>query len=1041
VISTLIDEAQPLEPAIREFSRELRESLAHASIPFQTVAEEVAPTRRSGRHPIFQSMFVYQETPPAPKLGNARLEPLVLDLGASKFDLSLFVTEAARSASPELAVEYRADRFDEAWMEKLLGHYETLLESLPEDLARNTADAPMLGEPELLELRRFAKGAELDTELSLGLLPNQILDQARRSPDSPAVISGGVSQSYAELVSSAGSIARKLSARGVKPGDRVGLFLNRSALMIAGILGSHWAGAAYVPLDPEYPRARNRDVLQDADVAAVLTTSSLKRRMPERSWATIDVGELDGSGDEPLDFDAAPVDLSPESPAYILYTSGSTGRPKGVVVTHHNLRASTAARLQYYGVAPQRFLLVPSISFDSSVAGLFWTLAVGGALVIPTEQEARDPERLAELIAEQRVMSLLCVPSLYAQLLGAGSAGTDMLAGLETAIVAGESCPPQLVEEHFRALPNARLLNEYGPTEATVWATVHEISREDLGRQVPIGRPIPGVRVDVLDALGRPVPAGIPGEAFIAGPTVTPGYWRRPELGDESFVTHTHRAGTSSTERRYRTGDRMAWTRDGRLLFMGRVDEQIKLRGFRIEPGEIEAVLTESREIERAAVVARPSGASPGTMQLIAFVETSTDGDDALDVDEWRPDLKQRLPDHMIPSRLVVVSELPRLPNGKVDREQLRDSVLEPDARTETCADVPSTLEQALISLWEGLLGHAGIGATDNFFELGGNSLLVVEMTRAIERDFSVKLSAADVFEVPTVRELASRIEQRGGPETPSYQHLYPIQPTGSGTTFIVAVPHFFTQTFAERFRGERPVYGLRGVGLRAEGNRGRWPTMSDLGEELVDEIRRRFPGDDGFLMAGYSFGASMAVEAVRLMEERGIPVRCLYLIAPMPVDFYRIGPFRVQLDGLRKPVEDLSITEALRHFARGNNPLTRRPYRRAWRWLAIQPWRRLMASVGKLRRRAGRQLTPRILHADVRVERFRLHARYRPGIIHTPTVIFNAKETETDAAATWRPYFRGPFTVHETPDPHLGEASADAASRVILRHLRDLDW
>jgi acyl carrier protein/thioesterase domain-containing protein len=351
--------------------------------------------------------------------------------------------------------------------------------------------------------------------------------------------------------------------------------------------------------------------------------------------------------------------------------------------------------------------------------------------------------------------------------------------------------------------------------------------------------------------------------------------------------------------------------------------------------------------------------------------------------------------------------------------------------------EVPSTREQGLISLWEGLLGRFGIGLDDNFFELGGHSLLVVEMVSAIERDFEVPLAVTDVFESPTVRELARRLEQRGGAQAPPYQHLFPIQPRGRRRPFIVAVPHFFTEMLAERFRDERPVYGLRGVSLRPEGNRGRWRTLTALGEELVEEIVRRFP-EESCIMAGYSFGASMAIEAVRIMEERRIPVHRLYLIAPMAQDFYRRGPFQVQLDGLRQPVAELSTAEALRLFALGNHPLTRRPYRRAWRWLAIEPWRRFLCLLGRLRRRVGQPLTPRILHADLRVERFRLHAGYRPGVVHTPTVVFNAREPATDAAATWRPYFQGPFTVHHTPDPH-DHASVEAAREVILGHLEDL--
>jgi thioesterase domain-containing protein/acyl carrier protein len=439
-------------------------------------------------------------------------------------------------------------------------------------------------------------------------------------------------------------------------------------------------------------------------------------------------------------------------------------------------------------------------------------------------------------------------------------------------------------------------------------------------------------------------------------------------------------------------------------------------------------------------VVARSLGSESskssdsGAAHLVAFVEATGNEANA----NWRQNLAKRLPDHMIPSRVVTLPKLPLLPNGKVNRRQLRDMALAPEARGREGLPIVSTRKQTLISLWEGLLGRTGIGLNDNFFELGGHSLLVVEMTLAIERDFGVTLSAADVFENPTVEELARRIEHRGGSVEPPYQHLFPIQPAGRGMPFIIAVPHFFTQMFAARFRGERPVYGLRGVSLRPEGNRGRWRTMTDLGEDLVQEIRRRFP-DETCIMAGYSFGASMAIEAVRVMERLGMTVHRLYLIAPMPEDFYRFGPFRVQIDGLRKPVEEVSVTEALRLYARGNNPLTRRPYRRAWRWFAIEPWRRLLCGIGRLRKQIGMPLTPRILHADVRVERFRLHAQYRPGFVHTPTVIFNAKDAETDAAATWRPYFKGPFTVHETPDPHLDEASVEAACQVILRHLQDV--
>ena len=1028
VVSGAFDERERVGSAVRDFSRTMRELLGHAALPFQALVEELAPPRRHDRHPIFQAMFVYQEAGEPPRLGDTRLEPVTLDLGASKFDLTLFVEE--RDDGLTTAVEYRTDRYDEGWIRLLLDHYETLIKDLSLDRERVLAEVTMLGDRERSMLRSWSRGAPASAE-QRALLPERIHERALQSPRSPALECRGDRRSYDDLRTASARIADDLRSKGVRTGDRVAVFIDRSAAMVEAIIGCHWAGAAYVPLDPAYPEERNRQVLEDAKVRAVLTAPNLTRLVPDGTWAVV---EIDGRAGDRRAVPAR-ADLTSTSPAYLLYTSGSTGRPKGVVVTHGNLSASTGARFQAYDAPPKRFLLIPSVAFDSSVAGIFWTLAAGGTLVIPADDEVRDPRRLARLISEQHVDSLLCVPSLYAQLLAAGG---ELLQGLEVAIVAGESCPAQLVRDHRDVLPDTRLFNEYGPTEATVWATLHEMTETDTAGPVPIGRPIPGVRIEVVDALGRPVPTGVPGRAWIVGATVADGYWRQADLSGERFETEI---GPHGPERRYRTGDLMAWTPDGRLLFLGREDEQIKLRGFRIEPGEIESAIVECLHVDRAAVVSRPiahdSDSAPAAeaSALVAFIPAVANQV----ADDWRQRLAARLPDHMIPAHLVELAELPLLPNGKIDRNRLRRMELQRVKRPATGRPIPSAREEALISLWEGLLGVGGITTDDNFFELGGQSLQVVEMALAIERDFEVALTVAEIFEMPTVRQLAARIGQHSGGQAVPYQHLFPIQPSGRGRPFVVAVPHFFSGLFAERFRGERPVYGLRGISLRPEGNLGRWRSMTELADHLVEEIDRRFPNQT-CVLAGYSFGASMAFEVARRMEERGTPVQSLYMIAPMPLDFYRFGPFRVQIDDLRQPMDELSAAEVFVRYVRANNPLTRRPYRRIWRWFAIEPWRRLLCTIGRIRVRAGLPLNARILHADVRVDRFRLHAGWQPEQISTPSVIFNAAEPGTDASATWRPHFAGPFQVIETPDPHLDEPSVEAARRVILEHLSDLD-
>jgi hypothetical protein len=679
----------------------------------------------------------------------------------------------------------------------------------------------------------------------------------------------------------------------------------------------------------------------------------------------------DAPGASATDPCSALESLRPEDPAYILYTSGSTGTPKGVVVSHANLLASTAARSEVYETRPERFLLLPSLAFDSSVAGIFWTLAEGGTLILPSEDELISPRQLARLVADREATMLLCVPSLYRRIL---KASDNLLRTVQTVIVAGK-------------LPRSRLFNEYGPTEATVWATVHEFDPSDSRHRIAIGRPIPGVRVDVLDSLGRPVPAGIHGEAWISGPTVAGGYWRRPQLTD------------------------------------GRLDDQIKLRGYRIEPGEVEAALRRLPGVYDAAVVLRDG------QQLAAFVTASGP------VAEWREALASQLPTFMLPNRLTVLDDLPQLPNGKLDRRQLEAVELESEISADTRVTPETDRERAMVSLWESLLDRTGIGVTDNFFHIGGHSLLAVEMAALLERDLGILAEPIEVFQSPTIRGLLSRLERQESGGTISYAHLFPLQPKGDRTPLVFCIPHFFSEMIVERFRDERPVYGLRGVGLRPEGNRGRWRTMESLGKDLVDEVVRRFRGQPVY-MAGYSFGATMAFEAVRQMEALGLPVERLFLIAPMPLDFLRFGLLRLQVDALRHPLQEISTAQALGQIARHSHPLTRRFYQRVWRFVITQPCRRLLCLIGKVRTLLGRPLTSRILYADVRVERFRLHAGYQPGTVTTPTVIFNASEPETDAAATWRPFLEAPPVVHQIPDPHMGETCADAARDIIGEHL-----
>ncbi|MEM9404826.1 MAG: amino acid adenylation domain-containing protein [Acidobacteriota bacterium] len=1003
VVPLELEASLTVEQAIARGHALLQELRPQADLPFARLLDRLAWPRSSARHPLFQTFFVYQELGRAPKLGTAQLDPLFVNLGESKFELTLFATDSG-PGGPSLAVEFDTRRFAKEEIDLLLERHAALLHALalsPRD--RPVVSLDVLTEQERLWLDERSTVAARSEQIEGPLLPERIAAQVR--DDAEAVVCGDERLSWPELAATAQGVAHELVRRGIGPGDRVGLQVPRSTHLVAGLVGILWSGAAYVPIDPSYPASRNRRLAEPAGLRALVVGGDVE---PVCDAPLVRVGSKAAGH-------AAPVAVASGDPVYVLFTSGSSGQPKGVVVDHGNLRASTLARPVVYGSDPGRFLLLSSVAFDSSVAGLFWTLGSGGTLVLPTDREVRDARRLAELCDRERIQTLLTVPSLWAQMLERGEFST-----LETAIVAGEACSRELVDRHAERLPEARLFNEYGPTEATVWATAQRLSPAPAGTPA-IGRPVPGASVRVLDRLGRELPPGFEGIGWILGPTVTRGYLDRPAETQERFRSWCG-------EPAYCTGDRLRWNETGDLLFLGRDDEQLKVRGQRIEPGEIESLVLAQPGVHEVAVVLAPQ-----SERLVGFVVTEGR------TDALRQTLREALPEAMVPQLFLALDELPRLPNGKVDRRQLSERAAE-SSRLALSVALETDLQRTLANLWEGLLGlpSSSISLDSNFFEAGGHSLLVVEMCEAIERDLGVSLEAADVFEHPTIRQLAERVESRGG-GTSFYDHLFALQPIGAADPFVMAIPHFFSETLNQAFRGRRPVYGLRGVGIRAEGNRGRWPTMEALGRELTHEVVQRF-GERPLYVGGYSFGASMAFELARQLRERGVPVRGLLLIAPMPLDLVDVGPLRLSLPNLGQPVGELSARERRRRALAAYAPTSAGFYREVRRRFVTVPGRRLLCAYGDLRRAVGAAPTPWALHADVRLERFRLHRDYRPATVDCPVIVFNPEGESTDAAATWAPHFTGPVELCPTPDPHHGEAEVEETKRRLFDRLRALE-
>jgi myxalamid-type nonribosomal peptide synthetase MxaA len=723
----------------------------HQDLPFEKLIEELNPVRDRSYSPFFQVVLVLHNLPArAFEIPDLTVRRMEVDFGTAKSDLTLHITE---DDGFEVAFEYSTDLFEYATIERMAGHFATLLEGIADRPEARLGELPLLTAAERHGLAEWSGTARrFPDEACLHELFEQ---RAAEQPDRPALVCGETALTYGELNERADALARHLRARGVGPETRVGLCLERSAEAIVGIFAILKAGGAYVPLDPASPPERIAELLADCGAALLVTQERLAARWP----AGVEILCLDQAGDwrsETGGEGNRPSFLQPESAAYLIYTSGSTGQPKGVVASHRNAVASTAARFGFYPEAPDGFLMVSPFAFDSSVAGIFWTLSRGGRLCLPPEGCPQDPMALAEIIRRERPSHLLCLPSLYGLLLEC--AGSGPLDSLRAVIVAGETCPPNLAAEHYRRLPETRLYNEYGPTEGTVWSSVYEILPADAasGAAVPIGRPIPGARLYILDGGLNPAPVGVPGELYVGGAGVARGYHGRPALTAERFVPDPF--GASPGARLYRTGDRVRWRPDGQLEFLGRIDHQVKIRGFRIEPGEIEARLLLHPAVKEAAVIARED--RPGDPRLVAYcVLSATEGRDAMP-EILREFLKTTLPDYMVPAAFVALERLPLTPNGKLDRKALPA----PDIAgqfAQRYAAPRNDLETRLARLWAELLKIERVGIHDNFFDLGGHSLAAVQLIVRLRERFGGGLSVASLFEAPTVAELAARMARQ----------------------------------------------------------------------------------------------------------------------------------------------------------------------------------------------------------------------------------------------------------------------------------------
>ncbi|MEP7243829.1 MAG: amino acid adenylation domain-containing protein, partial [Gammaproteobacteria bacterium] len=741
---------------------------AHCHIPFEEVVEALHLERDPDRIPLIHAMFVLEPNF-ARRSQSAGLTFSVVptDSPAAKLDLALVLHDHDGTFAG--AIEYNTDLFEPGTVARMGRHLIALIEALASGNEGDVQRIEMLDPAERNQLLVSGNSKLSSHVRSPPLVHLQFEQQATRTPNALAMVCGDQRLTYAQLNDRANRLAQTLTDHGVSPDTCVGLFLERSPNLIVSMLAVLKAGGAYVPLDPDAPPQRSALLLSECAAQIVLAGGHLQSRLPTGTWSVLDV-----TAEATFSTTATAGKLSaesarPEHLAYVIYTSGSTGHPKGVMVTHGNLAASTAARQDYYPVAPERLLAATAFTFDAASGALWWTLASGGALVLPEAEKAEDLANMRSLIAREQVSHLVAVPSIYDVILGPDS--THAVESLRVAIVGGEALPASLVAKHRSRNPTAALYNEYGPTEATVWASVYRVDVDKAMRTVPIGKPAEHARLYVLDAAGKLVPPGVPGELYIGGAGVARGYLRGEDETHRAFIPNPFYEG----ERLYRTGDFVRWAPDGNLMFLGRRDGQVKLHGFRIELGDIEQSLLTLPGVARAAVLLRAEeGTSP---RLVAYVENRHEA--KLTSTVMREQLRERLPSKMIPGSFVIVERLPTLTSGKIDRAALR--ALTAAEHTIDKATPPRTpVQERLVQVWSDVLGRQNIGIHDNFFEIGGDSILSLQIVARAQRA-GIHITPRQLFQHQTIAALSTVADTAvarttaNGPETGDVP-LLPIQ-------------------------------------------------------------------------------------------------------------------------------------------------------------------------------------------------------------------------------------------------------------------------
>ncbi|OBK66026.1 hypothetical protein A5653_20030 [Mycobacterium colombiense] len=808
------------DPTVAELLAQVRaRSLAayeHQDVPFELLVERLNPTRSLAHHPLVQVVLAWQNfaredgAPAGLALGDLQVTPLSADTQVARMDLTFTLGERWSQAGDPAgiggSVEFRTDVFDAASIETLIARLQLVLMALTADPTRLLSSVDVLDAGEHARLDEIGNRAALTRTVSTAAsIPAVFAEQVARTPDAMAVTFEARAMTYRELDEASNRLAHLLAGRGAGPGQTVALLFSRCADAIVSMLAVLKTGAAYLPIDPAHPATRIGFVLADAAPIAAITTSELAERLDGHEVPVIDVNDPAVAAQPNTALPtSAPV---PEDLAYVIYTSGTTGVPKGVAITHHNVTELLGSLDPDLAGPAQVWSQWHSYSFDISGWEIYGALLHGGRLVVVPESVAASPQDLHALLISEQVSVLCQTPS---------AVGTLAPQGLEsvTLMVGGEACPAELVE---RWAPGRVMINEYGPTETTMWVALSAPLTGDSDA-VPIGAPVPRAAFFVLDQWLQPVPAGVVGELYVAGTQVGVGYVRRAGLTASRFVACPFAASEAGApgQRMYRTGDLVKWGPDGQLQYLGRADEQVKIRGYRIELGEIRAALAALDGVDQAAVIARED--RPGDKRLVGYITGTADPG------ELRTRLAERLPAYMVPTAVVVIDALPLTVNGKLNTRALPA----PEYTQGDHYRAPSTpTEETLAGIYAQILGLERVGVDDSFFDLGGDSLSAMRVIAAINSTLNAHLAVRTLFDAPTVARLAPRIGDDGAGLEPLVAVERPA-----------VVPLSFAQQrlwFLDQLQGPSPIYNIPAA-LRLSGRL----DAEALGAALADVVARQ---------------------------------------------------------------------------------------------------------------------------------------------------------------------------------------------------------